>query len=570
MTNPRRYLALLLSLVLVGCLIPGFANAQVVSSGALCNETSADTCNQFKAEIEFAQAGISADVLLTFEEAGNLAGGNLVVTATLVDPRDPAVMSRLSKGVFVPADFPVMISINPRSGGPLQFRGAWNLEIETENLEFSSHTPLRLFRGEAGRRFDDISQSLGAGSFRVRGAGGQFSDFMILADHRPVDAILREKIDKLTQAVNASVNDIPDAAPDLLAFLDSLNVSLDAKEFEDAVATVADLINYVKDNSGGTIPNDTRPGEGVVGVTGRLLGTAESLRFSLLLVIETDTGEVGGFRQSFALAGGPTGSVEFDVFVEFSEAFSVDQSGLEITAEIIDHNSPEILARLPESVRVPEEFPVLVRMTPDAEQEQAFSGMAQFEIRTEALDFIGNTPVRLFKAPDGGAFEDVTFSLGFGSMRIRGGGRQFSEFVLGLDLRPPDEIAADKIARLRATLDEGTGEIPAATVHRLSQLLDNAEASLAEGNGRGAADQLEAFIEEVGDAGGDIPSLWRSDEGDNNIAGGLTSLAESLRFSLLVAERPVDADPGDVNRDGQVDVSDVLLLIEQVFGDSTP
>ena len=79
-------------------------------------------------------------------------------------------------------------------------------------------------------------------------------------------------------------------------------------------------------------------------------------------------------------------------------------------------------------------------------------------------------------------------------------------------------------------------------------------------------DAFAALVQKEGGTG--IPDIWQGDSGPANVAGRLAASAATLRFSLALLRSPLAGDPADVNRDGKVDVGDVLFLIERVFGDT--
>ncbi len=508
--------------------------------------------------------GFAASFALRFEGATGLDPDSFAVTTELVDPRDPQLRLRLPAGTFIPSDFPVLLRIEPAEGIPLTFRRNWTLELSTENLEFSSHAPYRLFRSPGVGRFRDITTGLGSGSFRVLAAGDDFSEFLIVADLRPSTGVIGQKLDRLETLVAASAAVLDEEVlGELEDRLAAARTAFDGGELPAAIAATRDFLAFVRQQSGDGIPDMSEPGVGRTAVAGQLLASGSTLAHSLVLGLQSAQGGMSGFSRVVEV-GGQT----VEVAVRFEESFDVDPAGLAFAAELLDDvHDPALLARLPPGVHVPEEFPVLLRVTPDAAREQAFSGIYEIELRTEDLAFVGDSPLRLFKAPDGGAFEDITLSLGLGSFRVLAAGDDFSEFVIASDLRPEAEIVGGKLGRLEARLDANSGALPVALRLQLQAQLAQVAQSIEQGRPReaiGRVDQLVATVRRH--SGEDIPALWRSDEALANVAGELLSVAETLRFSLTLAGQPA-VDPADVNRDGQVDVGDVLHLIDRVFGE---
>ena len=356
-------------------------------------------CRAVFADIEL-PGDVRGQLRVSFADATLLGASTLEIFAQLVDPRDPQLTDRLPRDTFIPSDFPVLVRIEPRRDGLFSYRRNWTLELVTENLEFSSRTPYRLFRAPTGGAFEDISASLGSGSFRVRGAAASFSEFVIAADLRPVERVAGRKFALLEARLSANAEDIGAVADDLEQFAGQARQAVEEGNLPAAVRNLESFIGLVEASSGTEIPDDSSPGDGVVGIAAQLLSSALTLRHSLFLGLQSAQGGMSGFSRRFN-AGGHSVVVKLD----FEEAFVVDPEILDITPQLIDVNDPALVARLPEGVRVPEEFPVLIRINPRPGEEPAFSGIFEIEIQTDSLDFLGGTPLRLFKAPDGGAFE---------------------------------------------------------------------------------------------------------------------------------------------------------------------
>lgn len=522
-------------------------------------------CRELSAAFDL-PGGRSGRIRLSFEDATRLNGESFDVQAELVDPRDREVTSRLPRDTFVPGDFPVKLTVEPRRGGGLTFRRHWTLELTSDNLDFSSHTPYRLFRARPGGQFEDISFSLGSGSFRVRGAGGRFSEFLIVADMRPAARVIAAKLARLRLVLESVGGDIGTAADALGRRLDQAQEALAEGDLPQAIARIDDFLALVEARSGTDIPDDTRPDDDVEGVAARLLAGGLTLRHAIFLGLESAQGGMSGFSRRLTVGG-------HDVRVDlaFSEAFVARRESFEIEGEIVDADDPALLGRLPGGVRVPEEFPVLLRIGPRPGARQTFRGAFEVELRTGSLDFVGGTALRLFKAPDGGAFEDITRTYGLGSFRVRGAGGRFSEFLIVEDTRPIASILARKLESAAEVIEANAGEIPAAVRADLEAALGEIGESIEQGNFRQAIARAEAVVEAIGQASGDdIPALWRSDEPLANVAGEMISLLSTLVFSLELRDQPTAAPSGDVNGDGVVDIIDVFALINQVFGGEPP
>jgi hypothetical protein len=228
--------------------------------------------------------GYAVDLTISFEEVVGLHSGALEVSARTVAPADPALLARLPAGSLaaIPAGFPVLLQIEPASGSTLSFSGVVTISLHTHNLNFVATSPLALYSASAGGPFRDITRSVGMGSYRVDGSGGGFSEFLIAADGRPIDAVIQAKLTALAAllAEHASTMDA--------AVLDQLRQRLD-----DAAALYLNGVNrgaigvltafeqYVRAQSGRAIPDTWSALGGATNVAGTLRAAADSLQFSL-------------------------------------------------------------------------------------------------------------------------------------------------------------------------------------------------------------------------------------------------------------------------------------------------
>ncbi|MEE8524189.1 MAG: DUF6689 family protein, partial [Thermoanaerobaculia bacterium] len=387
--------------------------------------------------------GISGEVILRFEDATGLDGTSLVISVQLIDLDACAVCARLPANVFIPGDFPVLVTIDPDQAG-LTFRGRWSLELVTDDLPFTANTPLRLLRSRTNAApFEDITNSVGFGSFRVGGFGGSFSQFLIAADLRPIGFVTAGKFNRVRGILEDPDSDIaPPVFDDLDLLLDTALSDWQNGDVEQAIAGIGDMVDVVIANSGSGIPDEWDPNTQIipVSIAGRIRGALRSLRFSL--AVSEQRNAIGNDRAAFVLEPEPGLAVE--LILTFDESFDIDlqdPASLGLTAVVID--PADLLPRLPLSgVTIPAEFPVLLTIAPA--DDQSFSGSFSLELRTENLAFTGGSPFRLFKAPDGGAFRDVSSTLGVGSFRVGGFGGSFSEFLIVSDLRPIETVVTAK------------------------------------------------------------------------------------------------------------------------------
>jgi hypothetical protein len=172
----------------------------------------------------------------------------------------------------------------------------------------------------------------------------------------------------------------------------------------------------------------------------------------------------------------------------------------------------------------------------------SFHNTYDIEVHTHRLAYTPNSPYRLLKAPIGGTFADVTEDVLKGSARARGRGGAFSQFIVAKDAN------TGLVAVLVVILPKSTAltlRLTAAILGNLlrgelTALLTNVIAAIGTAvldpvlgctNALGPLDDFIADVE--AHAGIDIANLWRGQRDMVNDAGELSSLARTLRFSLL-------------------------------------
>jgi len=268
--------------VLVGFLSVLVIAAASASAQGIGNLTISG--NQVTATLDL--PGVSADLTLTFEQVVGLTASNLGLSAQLVNPNDPNLISRLPAGglVTLPGAFPVLVRVQPPASGGLSFSGIYALDVHTPDLEYTTNCPLRLFSAHDGGPFGDITANMGAGSYRVRGTSGSFSDFVIVADARPLAGVVSQKFDDLSGLLSTYASAIP--APllnELGNQLQAARAYYQAGDNADAAATVNDFAATVQQNSGTGIPDVWRASGDLPNVAGRLRAAAGTSSFSLSL-----------------------------------------------------------------------------------------------------------------------------------------------------------------------------------------------------------------------------------------------------------------------------------------------
>lgn len=254
------------------------------------------------------------------------------------------------------------------------------------------------------------------------------------------------------------------------------------------------------------------------------------------------------------------------VTITFDSVVNLTPDSLNITAELVD---PTSFAGLPTGVSIDPNFPVLVSVEPPAilfansfEAGQVGNGNLDF-LNTYEFEFHSdnslacsglNSDFRLYKAPHGSnTFADVTDEVYTGSVRARGRGGAFSQFLIVHDARPEfalskPVLALQKWSDLQTRLNAAS--LTSALRAPLTADLSLVRADILALQFSNAITDLDAFISNVhADAGNGMNDEWNAvDLGLNpspNDAGELLSLAQTLRFtlSLLNGTAPVCQTP---------------------------
>ncbi len=247
-----------------------------------------------------------ADVTITFDAPVNLTVAELNLTASLVDPSDPALLLRLASCGFscaIDPAFPVMITVEPPTlpqlfhsafeegepeNGNLGFSNAYEFELHTANIDCVGvvagpcpTTQYRLFKAPVGGNFKDITSSVLKGSVRARGRGGEFSQFLIVQDARLSTTIEQSKATNLQTRIQAA--SIPSALQNnLLAQLASVQSSYAMGNYAAAIITLDQLIGSVQANAGGAISNAWSSDHSLVNDAGEVLALSDTLRYTLV------------------------------------------------------------------------------------------------------------------------------------------------------------------------------------------------------------------------------------------------------------------------------------------------
>ena len=227
---------------------------------------------------------------------------------------------------------------------------------------------------------------------------------------------------------------------------------------------------------------------------------------------------------------GPASNPVADVTLTFDDASGLSASALGVQAQLVDLTDPTLLSRLPGAIAKPDSlFPVMLTIEPPRTSGFAFHRTVRVELHTHALAYTPGSAFRLFKAPLGGKFRDITDDVAPGSVRARGTTGGFSQFLIVADLRESNAVVAGKFAALRSRVDD----LPAAEQPAFDALLDTAQSAVAGASWPDAIAAIDAFRARAADrAGTALTDEWRATRTGDNQAGDLIAGAATLRFSV--------------------------------------
>ena len=235
---------------------------------------------------------ITADLKITFEQVEGLTPENIGLSATLVSLTDPGLLARI-QDAQIPGALPMLIRIQPPAEGGLSFQGVVTIEVHTHLLPFTLNTPLRLFAASEGGRFQDITATVGMGSYRCTGRKGSFSEFLILADLRGINRVITRKLDNLDQLLADSEGSIdPAVFSDLSELAAEIRSRYSAGQTQTAITKTEELVALVAAHSGTEIPNVWRSARDLTNTAGLLRAAGDTLRFSL--IVKTQQGGLLG------------------------------------------------------------------------------------------------------------------------------------------------------------------------------------------------------------------------------------------------------------------------------------
>lgn len=226
------------------------------------------------------------------------------------------------------------------------------------------------------------------------------------------------------------------------------------------------------------------------------------------------------------------GDVSAELSLAFSGASNLSASSLGIDATLVDPLA--LVGRLPglSPGALSSAFPMMITIEPSVAGGLEFMDTVRVDLHTHNLEYAPGTRLRLFKAPLGGAFRDITDAVEPGSVRTRGRTGGFSQFLVLLDLRATSTVAIEKYAYLEARLADTTG-LALTERGSLQADLAGSRAAFERGDPAAAIVSLDRFDGQVRQLSGTaIPNHWRAARDLDNMAGDLQAGAATLRFTL--------------------------------------
>jgi len=247
---------------------------------------------------------------------------------------------------------------------------------------------------------------------------------------------------------------------------------------------------------------------------------AQSLPVTVEASGDTATVQIGGLGQDLA-----------DLTITFDDASGLSAASLGVSAQMVSLSNPALLARLPDPqlTQLQSAIPLLVTIEPPATGGLSFQRTARVEFHTHALSYSAGSSYRLFKAPLGGQFRDITDEVAPGSVRARGTTGGFSQFLVLADLRETGDVIAQKTGWLRDRIDM----LPGSEQGAFEAFLDNFEAALAQDDYADAITALDLVrARAAARAGTQLAAEWRATRDVDNHAGELIAGADTLKFSV--------------------------------------
>ncbi len=268
------------------------------------------------------------------------------------------------------------------------------------------------------------------------------------------------------------------------------------------------------------------------------LACAAVLMFALApaqaAVVVTIIGDKAKADITLPKPGGGDYTAEFEIQFENPSNLSVACLGLD--ADVLDAGEiANIESRMPfpTTQTIDPAFPVRVTVEPPSGCGLQFDDDMHVEYHTDDLVHAPFSPYRLMKAPVGLAFHDLTGGVLAGSVRARGSGGSFSEFVIAKAAIPQDYAteATHMYDALEARVDDPAIGLSAQLTLQADIAVSRAAYEAANyAQAIAHLDDLDLHCAALG--GPALPNVWRSARDLVNAEGETVSLSIHLKFLL--------------------------------------
>lgn len=235
-------------------------------------------------------------------------------------------------------------------------------------------------------------------------------------------------------------------------------------------------------------------------------------------------------------------AVDADLVLDFVDTVGLRASSLGLSVE--PATAGALRGRLPDAwaTDTAPSLPLLVRIQPPETGALSASGGYTIELHLRQVDLDAGLRLRLFRADPGGAFEDVTTAIGHGGggTWLRGRGTGASELLIFAETRDAARVVEHKLESLEDLLAGHPELLTGSLYGELFSVLGAARNAWQRGSSREAIEHVEDFLAVVSaERGTSIPDTWRSRRDLVDLAAEAISVAESLRFSLILARPQV-------------------------------
>jgi hypothetical protein len=262
-------------------------------------------------------------------------------------------------------------------------------------------------------------------------------------------------------------------------------------------------------------------------------------------VCTVTTSIVGGtkFKADICLPdpnGGPDFEMSFDLEFKLDPADPTSLQNLTVpcvgfSVEVLDAAAiANVDGRLPDPANqgIDPALPLRVTIEPPVACGLSFDDDYDVEFKGNNLVWNAFSPYRLMKAPIAGNYRDITSSIVAGSVRSRGCGGTFSEFVMVVDsLQNYTSEATTAYADLGSLLtDTAIGPTTGAT---LTSDRSVSQSAFEANNFSDAILRLDDLVAHCGALGGPaLPNRWRSARDLINLEGEIVARSNHLKFLL--------------------------------------